>query len=274
VDMPGENQPGITLGARGIVTFDLECTASNLDLHSGSFGGMVMNPNRALADVLAKCYEENGSVAIPGFYEGITPLTKKERGDLFQDMDTEKVFQEFGIRAKICEEGFSTVESNWIRPTLEINGMQGGYTGSGIKTIIPAKAVAKLSCRLVPGQDPKEIGELVAQFLKKNIAQGIEIKIEIGGYGKSVRVPFESKIVEVVSTAFEDVYKDKCVKTLCGGSIPISADLEKISGAKTLLMGVGLAEDGIHAPNEHFGLDRLKQGFLVMTRIFELLSNG
>lgn len=272
VDMPAPGIPGITLGVRGIVTLQVECTAAKSDLHSGNFGGMVMNPNRALADALAKCYDESGKVTIPGFYDDVKPLSEEERTSLYQEMDLTGVFHEFGITATIQEGEFIPIESNWIRPTLEINGMSGGYTGEGFKTIIPAKAMAKISCRLVPDQNPEKTGLLVADFLKKNIAPGIEVKIDIGGAGRGIRTPFQSQIVEVISKAYEDVYERKCEKILCGGSIPISANLEEASGADLVFLGVGLADDGIHAPNEHFGLDRFEKGFLVMTRILETIG--
>ncbi len=272
VDMAGPGVPGVTLGVRGLVTLQVECIASQSDLHSGNFGGLVMNPIRALADVLAKCYGATGRVTIPGFYDAVKPMSKEEWTVLYQEMDLTSMFNELGITAITYEGEFTPIESNWIRPTLEINGMSGGYTGEGFKSIIPAKAMANLSCRIVPDQDPDQIGVLVADFLKKNIARGIDIKINFLGSGSAIRTPLQSSIVNVVAKAYEDVYKKNCKRILCGGSIPIAARIKEVSGADTVFLGLGLAQDGIHAPNEHFDLDRFEKGFLVMTRILEMIG--
>ena len=162
-DIPGANVPGVTLGVRGVVTMEVACSGSTVDLHSGLFGGVAYNPNRALAELLAQCWDEKGHVAIPGFYDGVVEPSPAERDDLSFDIEPDLS----SVSASPKEEGYSIVEQNWIRPTLEINGMWGGYTGEGFKTVIPASAHAKLSVRTVPDQDPHALMDCIGDFLKK-----------------------------------------------------------------------------------------------------------
>lgn len=271
-DIPEKNVPAVTLGMRGMICMDIEVSNSFADLHSGVHGGIALNPNRALAAVLTKLWDNKGRITVPGFYDDVEEVSKEELSRLYLHFDVKEYQDAFGVKALCAEDGKSLVESNWLRPSLEINGMSGGYTGEGFKTIIPAKAHAKLSCRLVPNQDPEKIAKAIADFLRHNIAKGVDLNIDILQGAPAYRASIDSQIIKTASLAFEEVFGSKCRYLLCGASVPIVYDLAKVSGAEAALIGVGLSSDSIHAPNEHFGLDRFEQGFLTMARIFSLLS--
>lgn len=265
--------PAITLGARGIVTFTVRLKGSKFDLHSGTHGGIVYNPNHALVELLAALHDAKGKVAIPHFYDAVSPITEEEKKELSLHFDEKHLASHFGAQPTGGEKDYSPLESAWLRPTLEINGISGGYSGAGFKTVIPSVALAKLSCRLVPNQDPEKIGNLVKEFLLAKAPPGIEVDVEImQGKGKAYRANPHSKIALTMNQAYSEVFKKECHKIMIGGSIPIAADLAAASGGEMLLVGVGLSEDQIHAPNEHFGLDRFEQGYLALCRGIELLG--
>lgn len=259
--------PSLTLGIRGIVTFDVQVEGSAVDLHSGMHGGVVVNPNQALVTLIASLYHQDGKVAVPGFYDDIVELTSQEKEQISFDFDPVAYEKEIGTKPVGGEKNYLPLERAWLRPTLEINGISGGYTGQGFKTVIPAKACAKLSCRLVAGQEPEKIGQLVVNYLKRNSPEGVKVHaVAHKGSGKPIKVSPHSTVVKAFSTAFEDVFENKCEYIFEGGSIPITAELTEASGAETILLGLGLASDQIHAPNEHFGIDRLEKGMLVMAQ--------
>ena len=266
--------PAISLGVRGIATLEVEIEDSNTDLHSGSHGGVVYNPIHALVELLAKVRDPaTGKVLIPGFYDNVKGLSEKEKGQISLDFDHATYQKEFGTQALGGEKEFSPQERAWVRPTLEINGIAGGYAGQGFKTVIPSKASAKLSCRLVPDQDPHEIGNLVINFLEKNAPKGLKVRAKLlSGGGVAVRTSPSSKIVQAFSKAYSEVFQAPCEYIFSGGSIPVVAELAKASQAEVVLLGLGLPGDKIHAPNEHFGLDRIEKGYLIMCRALELLS--
>ncbi|MFN4173512.1 MAG: M20/M25/M40 family metallo-hydrolase, partial [Parachlamydiaceae bacterium] len=253
------------LGMRGLVTLEIEAEGTKGDLHSGTHGGIAYNPNRALVEMLGKVFDKEGKITIPGFYDTILPLTKEEKESVSFDFDENKYIDDYGAPATGGEKGLKPLERNWLRPTFEINGMWGGYTGHGFKTVIPSKAYAKVSCRLVRGQDPIAIGELVKNHFENSAPAGIKIKVtrHLGGGPATLTTP-NSKIVQAFSLAFEKVFKKPCKYILEGASIPIVSKLSRASGAEAVLVGVGLATDQIHAPNEHFGLERLEKGRDVM----------
>ena len=272
MDVPSLDHPAITLGTRGIFTLEATLKGSDIDLHSGTHGGVAYNPNRALAELLAKLHDENGKVAIDGFYDGIQTLNHSEKEKLDTSFDMKESSIDFGVHAFQAQKGHSYFETNWLLPTLEINGMSGGYTGDGFKTVIPSTANCKLSTRLVPGQDPKKIEALVVDFLKKNTKHGMKISIKCGDGAAAFRTNFDSHIVKVCKKAYEDVNQKKCGLVLSGGTIPIATELAKVSKADTVLMGYALMTDQIHAPNEHFSLECFELGFLTVARILELLA--
>lgn len=271
-DMQKKDHPSITLGMRGIATFNIECQNSKQDLHSGVHGGIALNPIRALTDVLAKIWDENGTINIPGFYDEVEPVSSKELSKLNMDFDMETYQKDFGVKAFCNEKGVSIKESNWIRPSLEINGISGGYTGVGFKTVLPSKAFAKISCRIVPKQNPDNVEKNIKDFLKEHIAPGIELKMEPHHSARAFRTSSESKIIQIVAESQKEVFKVDPAFTLCGASVPIVVDLKEITGAEVALFGTSLSTDDFHAPNEHFGLDRLCQGFMVMARVLDNLA--
>lgn len=273
VGIRGPNQPGVTLGVRGLVTMDVEVTGTDTDLHSGSHGGLAYNPNRALVEMLAQLRDKEGRVCVPGFYDEMEPLTEEERQLYSFDFDAEEYEQTFGAPPTGAEPGYSAVESNLIRPTLEINGINGGYSGPGFKTVIPSKATAKISCRLVPKQDPQKTIGLIADYLKKLAPPGLKVEAHPHqGGGPAMRVGPDSPVVHAFAQAYSEVCQTPCQNILEGASIPISPSLAKAAGADLILMGYALSTDCIHAPNEHFGLDRFRQGFLTIARAVELLG--
>lgn len=260
-----QNHPALTLGVRGLVTMDLEIEDSNTDLHSGGLGGIVYNPIHALVELLAKLRGADGKILVPHFYDRVEALTPDEKKQLNFDFNENEFQKNFGTTALGGEKAFSPLERAWVRPTIEINGIAGGYAGSGFKTVIPAKAHAKISCRLVPGQDPEKIGELVSRFLKENAPKGMKVSVDLHrGTGKALRSNPNSKAVHAFAKGYEAVYQKPCGFILQGGSIPIVTELAEASTGEPVLLGLGLPGDKIHAPNEHFGLDRLEKGFLIM----------
>ena len=259
-EMPARGVPGLTLGVRGITTMEVQVRGSDKDLHSGGHGGIAYNPARALCEALAKVWED-GRIVIPGFYDGIDVSD----ADLDMDFDLAEYTKTFGVRKIASEE---PLRANWLEPTVEINGINSGYTGKGFKTIIPAIATAKISARLVPGQDPDRIAKLIADFLKEQMPQ-MEVHVELDHGGLAVQTSRSNPMVEQVAKALENVFEKECKFIMSGGSIPISAALAKASGGDVLFMGVALPEDAIHSPNEHFDVERLRLGFLSMVELLK-----
>lgn len=269
------NVPALTLGIRGILTLDVEIKGSNTDLHSGSHGGIVFNPIHALVKLLASLRDDNGRITVPGFYNDIVEMTVEERSSVSFHLDLKEYQQQTGAYPTGGEKEYSVLERAWIRPSLEINGIHGGYTGTGFKTVIPAKAHAKISCRLVPNQQPSVIAGLLENHLKNNAPPGMHITVHVHpGQGKAVRISPNAEVVKGFSKAFEEVFGMPCKFIFEGASIPIVPELAEACGGETILLGLGLTTDQIHAPNEHFGLDRLEKGMLIMARAIELLGRS
>jgi acetylornithine deacetylase/succinyl-diaminopimelate desuccinylase-like protein len=270
-DSAEDGTPSLTLGARGCVSLEVTLTGSKSDLHSGLHGGLAYNPNRALAELLSKLWDENGRVAVPGFYDDVEVPKEEDLSRYPFRFTKEHLATEFGIEALGCEKGKTLREANWFRPTLEINGMVGGYTGAGMKTVIPAHASAKISCRLVLHQDPMKICRAVGDFLQKEAVKGMKVKVDLhGGIGAFQGNP-NSSLAKAVTAASTQAVGKKCVNALSGASIPIAADLVRILKTEVVGMGYGLATDDIHAPNEHFDMERFEKGFLTVARAIELL---
>lgn len=267
------DQPAITLGARGLVTMTITLKETNCDLHSGSYGGAVYNPNRALVELLSSTHDKNNKVTIDHFYEDIQTVTPEEKKHYNLTFDTHHFMHTFGARVSGMEKGIDAGEAIALRPTLEINGISGGYSGAGFKTVIPAQAVAKVSCRLVPNQHPDKVGNLVKEYFISQVPKDFSIDVEIHpGKGEGLRTSPNSKIAQVMRQAYSDVFNKECAQILLGGSIPISAELQKVANADLILMGVALPEDRIHSPDESFSLDCLELGFLTLCRGLELLE--
>ena len=259
------------MGCRGLVALEVTLTGSNSDLHSGMHGGLVYNPNRALVELLAKLWDKKGRVQVKGFYDDVLETGQDDLKKYAFRFDPKEYEREFGIHAFGGERDRTPFEANCFRPTLEINGMYVGYLGAGTKTVIPAHATAKITCRLVPNQDPEKIGRHVADFLKQHVEPGIQIKVEVLSGEKAFRGDPYSALAKAVSVASTEACGKQCENTLSGGSIPIIAKIIDATGADVVGMGYGLPEDNIHAPNECFDMKRFEKGFLTVARTLELL---
>lgn len=263
--------PAITLGARGLLSMEITLKEAAFDLHSGSLGGAAYNPNRALANLIHSFHDQNGQVTIQGFYDNITPLSEVEKKEISFDFDPNQFQKTFGFNPSGMEKGYSAKEALWLRPTLEINGMWGGYTGSGFKTVIPAESHAKISCRLVPNQNPETIIESLKQHIYDHIPSTMEVEIKVfAGHSRGFRTHPHSPIVTLMERCYSEIFQKPCQKILIGGSIPIAVDLAEAAQAQMVLVGLGLPDDHIHAPDEHFGLNRLEKGYLTICRAIEL----
>jgi acetylornithine deacetylase/succinyl-diaminopimelate desuccinylase-like protein len=273
---PSMKEPAITLGCRGTINMTIHAQGSKADLHSGEHGGIVYNPLHALVEILGKARSsETGEILVPGFYDNVELLPENEKKELALDLDPEFYRSLFASDMTGGEKKFSPLESAWLRPTLEINGLSGGYSGPGFKTVIPAQATAKVSCRLVPDQDPRRIAKLVSDFFIQNAPAGITINVkDITDTGEPFRSSPASKIAEIVRSAYTEVMELPCNNILAGGSIPIAAELSRQSKSETILMGFGLPDDNIHAPNEHFGIERIKKGMMTIGAILERLGKN
>lgn len=268
----GPSEPSLTLGIRGLVTMDIELIAANSDMHSGLHGGIAYNPIHALVEVLAKLRDSTGKVTLPGFYDNALALSPEEINQLSLDFDSEEYERTWQAKPVGGEAALSPLERNWLRPTLEINGISGGYSGTGFKTVIPAKASAKISCRLVPNQTPEEIGKCVADFIKQHTSSAMQVKVNVHPGGKPAGAKISSTAVKAFSEAYLEIFRKSPEFIYSGASIPIIPALATASGSEIVLVGLGLESDHIHAPNERFSLDRLEKGALIMARALELLS--
>jgi acetylornithine deacetylase/succinyl-diaminopimelate desuccinylase-like protein len=273
-NIPHENHPAVTVGVRGIATLELTCRNAWVDLHSGLHGGIALNPNRVLVQMLSKLWDEKGRVCVPDFYQGVEQLSEDRLCYVDRRFDEKAYREEFGVGAFCPEEGCSLKESNGLRPTVEINGMAGGYVGEGFKTVIPSKASAKISCRLVPGQDPQSILSALESYLRKLAPEGVELSIKAEVGAAAYWSDLEGALVKTVSLAYEEVFGQSCDYLFCGASIPLVAHLAQVSQAEVALMGTSIDSDALHSPNEHFSLARFELGFLTVGRILERLSSA
>ncbi len=274
VGMQNATTPAITLGTRGIITSTIEVTCSHTDLHSGMQGGMVYNPLHALVEILASLRDQDGKVLIPDFYDKVTTPTEEELKAISFAFDENEFEKEFGCKPTGGEKSFKPLWRCWLRPTVEINGINGGYSGPGFKTVIPAKAVAKVSCRLVADQDPDSIGKKLQTFIESQQKPGFTVTCKVhDGNGKPIRTSPNSPLVKALADASEKVYRKKAANIYEGGSIPIITELAKAANGEVCFFGLGLASDKIHAPNENFGWDRIKNGFVIICDALTQLGN-
>ena len=253
--MIANDVPSITTGLRGLSYVEVEVTGPNRDLHSGLYGGAVANPINILAKMIASLHDENNHITIPGFYDKVEELTTDERAKMAEapfSLDAYK--KALDIEAVYGEEGFTTNERNSIRPTLDVNGIWGGYIGEGAKTVLPSKAYAKISMRLVPHQDWEEITKLFTQHFESLAPKGVKVKVTPHHGGQGYVTPIDSIGYMAASKAYEQTFGITPIPQRSGGSIPIVALFEQELKSKTILMGFGLDSDAIHSPNEHFGV--------------------
>jgi acetylornithine deacetylase/succinyl-diaminopimelate desuccinylase-like protein len=259
--MLANDVPSITTGLRGLSYVEVEVTGPNRDLHSGLYGGCVANPINILTTMIASMHDENRKITIPGFYDKVIELSAEERAEMAKaPFSHEKYCEALDIETTFGETGYSTMERGSIRPTLDVNGIWGGYTGEGAKTVIPSKAYAKISMRLVPDQNPDEITNLFQTHFEKIAPQGVKVKVKPHHGGEAAVTPIDSIGYKAAALAYEFTFGKKPIPVRSGGSIPIVAMFEKVLGLKTILMGFGLDSDAIHSPNEHYGLFNFYRG--------------
>lgn len=271
--MLGADTPSITTGLRGLAYWQLEVTAANRDLHSGIFGGAVANPINELAKLLAQLTDKDGKITIPGFYDAVQEVSETERALIAQIPFSEDNYrQNLGITEVFGEKGYSTLERTGIRPTLDICGIWGGYTGEGSKTVLPSKAFAKLSARLVPNQQHEEIMELVSKHLMKIAPSHIHLHITPMHGAESYVCPIDSPAYLAAEKAYEEVFGIRPLPVRRGGSIGVVPVFEKVLGVKPVLMGFGLESDAIHSPNENFPLDLFFKGIRTITSFYKHFS--
>ena len=264
------DQPSITTGLRGLSYMEVEVTGPNRDLHSGVYGGAVANPANVLSKMIASLHDEDGRVTIPGFYDKVANLTASER-KLLNDapFDLAEYKKELGIEEIRGEKGYTTLERTGIRPTLDVNGIWGGYTGEGAKTVLPAKAHAKISMRLVPHQDMHEITKLFTQHFISIAPKSVKVKVIAHHGGAPAVTPTDSRAFKSASKAFEEVWGKSPIPTRDGGSIPIVALFKKELGLDTVLMGFGLDTDALHSPNEHYGIKNFLIGIETIVAFYK-----
>ncbi|HET8865255.1 MAG TPA: dipeptidase [Gracilimonas sp.] len=270
--MFAEDQPSITYGLRGLAYMEVEVVGPNRDLHSGVFGGAVENPANVLCEIIAKLKDEDGIIQIPGFYDKVVPLTKADREAFAQLPFDEKEYKKtLDIEAVHGEKGYSTLERASARPTLDVNGIWGGYQKEGAKTVLPSKANAKVSMRLVPDQDPKEIARLFKEHVESLAPDTVKVTVteHHGGHPSVTDLDFYG--LKAGAKAFEDVYDKDVLFSREGGSIPIVADFKRVLGVESILMGFGLTSNAIHSPNENFAIKDFHRGIKTSARFLELL---
>ncbi|MCH8300857.1 MAG: dipeptidase [Candidatus Marinimicrobia bacterium] len=271
--MFAKGMPSICYGLRGISYFELRVKGTNGDLHSGSFGGAVINPANALARIIAKLKDEKGRILIPGIYDDVLPLTDEER-KVFANLphDDEKYRKMLGAPELFGEEGYSTLERVWARPCLDVNGIISGYTGEGAKTVIPAKASAKISLRLVPNQTPDRVEELFRKYIEEIAPPSVEVEIETLHGGMPYISPIDNPIFDSVREALKKGFKADTVAIREGGSIPIVTDFTELLKSPVILIGFGLPDENAHAPNEWIDLENYQKGILSMAYLYEGLA--
>lgn len=263
------DHPSITTGLRGLSYVEVEVTGPNRDLHSGVYGGAVANPVNVLSKMIASLHD-NGHVTIPGFYDRVVELSAADREAINKaPFNLDQYKKELGIDDIQGEKGYTTLERTGIRPTLDVNGIWGGYTGEGAKTVLPSKAYAKISMRLVPDQNNAEITELFTKHFTSIAPKSVKVKVTPLHGGQPAVTPTDSAAFKAASAAFEEVWSKKPIPTRDGGSIPIVALFKKELGLDTVLMGFGLDSDAIHSPNEHYGVRNFLLGIETITAFYK-----
>ena len=267
------DQPSITAGLRGLSYMEVEVTGPNRDLHSGVYGGAVANPANVLSKMIASLHDENGRVTIPGFYDQVVELSPTDREALNKaPFDLNEYKKELGIEEIQGEKGYTTLERTGTRPTLDVNGIWGGYTGEGAKTVLPSKASAKISMRLVPNQRPDEITALFTKHFLSIAPTSVKVKVTAHHGGEPAVTPTDSKAFKAAASAFEEVWGKTPIPTRDGGSIPIVALFKKELGLDTVLMGFGLDTDALHSPNEHYGIKNFLIGIETIVAFYKHYS--
>ncbi len=272
--MLGKGVPSITYGLRGLNYYQIELTGPERDLHSGVYGGAVPNPLTILTELFAKLHDKNFRVTVPGFYDGINTVPASERKALNALPWSAKNFKKAVGAPEYCgEKGFTTVERLWIRPTLELNGIWGGYQGEGAKTVIPSKAYAKFSTRLVPGQDPAKIAKLVEKHVRKLLPKSVRCKFEVLSTGKPWVAAYHAPIFQVAQSALQKGFGKKASFIREGGSIPFVTQMHDTFKIPCVLIGFGLPDENAHAPDEHLALENYYGGIKAIAHFYQDLAN-
>jgi acetylornithine deacetylase/succinyl-diaminopimelate desuccinylase-like protein len=267
--------PSITAGLRGLSYVEVEVTGPNRDLHSGVYGGAVANPINVLSKMIASLHDENGRVTIPGFYDKVAELSQAEREAINKaPFNQDNYKKELGIAEVQGEKGYTTLERTGIRPTLDVNGIWGGYTGEGAKTVLPSKAYAKISMRLVPNQNNQEITQLFTRHFLSIAPKSVQVKVTALHGGEAAVTPTDSDAFRAASAAFKEVFGKAPIPTRDGGSIPIVALFKKELGLDTVLMGFGFDSDAIHSPNEHYGVKNFLMGIETIVSFYKHYSKN
>jgi acetylornithine deacetylase/succinyl-diaminopimelate desuccinylase-like protein len=286
--LPNENQVVITAGLRGLALFDVHITGAKGDLHSGLHGGVLLNPIQALSEILASLHTPDGRVNVPGFYDAVLDVESWERDELKKLGGDEQRYAEFlGIEAFHVAPGFSPFEAVRFQPTLEFNGIGGGYQGEGTKTVIPSKAFAKISCRLVPNQQPDQIKQLVMATIRARTPKGVKLEFVDQHKGDPYVVvppdrantpanqsPILARAFRATHAAIAEVWGRPPIYLREGGSVPIIAEIKRVTGLDSVMLGLFLPEDNLHAPNESFNLDVMRKGTETTRRMLHALARG
>lgn len=259
--MLGIDLPSLTTGLRGLAYWEIEVTGPNRDLHSGHFGGAVANPINVLCRMISRVTDEDGRITVPGFYDDVEEVPQAEREMIAHiPFDEEKYKQAIGVKALAGEKGYSTLERNSCRPSFDVCGIWGGYTGEGSKTVLPSKAYAKVSCRLVPHQDHEKISRQFADYILSIAPDTVQVKVTPMHGGQGYVCPITLPAYRAAEKGFEKAFGKKPLAVRRGGSIPIISTFEEVLGVKTVLMGFGLESNAIHSPNENIPLDMIRKG--------------
>jgi len=273
--MLGKDMPSLTTGLRGLAYWQVEVTGPNRDLHSGHFGGAVANPINVLCQMLAKVVDAEGRITIPHFYDRVLPIPQKEREMIACiPFDLERYKKSIGIADVAGETGYSTLERNSCRPSFDVCGIWGGYTGEGSKTVIPSVAYAKVSCRLVANQSSQEISKLFADYMQDIAPKSVRVKVIPMHGGQGYVCPIDLPAYKAAESGFKQAFGQQPLAVRRGGSIPIIATFEQVLGVKTILMGFGLESDAIHSPNENFDLDIFQKGIEAVAIFYQELKEN
>jgi acetylornithine deacetylase/succinyl-diaminopimelate desuccinylase-like protein len=266
--------PSISIGLRGLSYVQVKVTGPNKDLHSGVYGGAVANPINVLTEMISSLMDENHHITIPGFYDDVQELSEKERKAIAEiPFDEEAYKEDLGVEALRGEKGFSPIEHTSIRPTLDVNGIWGGYIGEGAKTVLPSEAYAKISMRLVPNQSSDKITQLFEDHFKSIAPDCVSVEVEPHHGGEPVLLPTDSIEYQAASQAMQNTFGKEPIPERGGGSIPIVALFEEVLGLKTILMGFGLDSDALHSPNEHYGLFNYFKGIETIPHFYHEYKN-
>ena len=268
------NLPTLCVGLRGLVYTEIEAKGAMTDLHSGMYGGAAPNPLFALIEIISKLKDAKGKILIPGFYSKVKAPTKAELAAWKKLPFKEEHYRKTEVGSKVLtgEPGYSVLYRTWARPTLEVHGMPGGFVAAGAKTVIPARASAKVSMRLVPNQDPDDILKRYLAFVKRHTPKGIELNVKVYSKGPACVVSTDNRFIKAATEAMHDVFKKQTVFIRSGGSIPIVTDFQDVMKLPSVMMGFGLPDDNLHAPNEKFHIPNFYRGIESIIRFFEKLG--